>query len=45
MVGYAEAELLTKSFQEITHPDGLHDDELLQRIVAGEWSRYATDER
>jgi hypothetical protein len=45
MVGYAEGELLTKSFQEITHPDHLDDDELLQRIVTGDWSRYETDKR
>ncbi len=37
MVGYTEPELLTRSFQDITHPDDLGPDlDNLRRMIAGE---------
>lgn len=37
MVGYTEAELLTRTFQDITHPDDLGPDlDNLRRMIAGE---------
>jgi len=46
MVGYSEAELLTLSFQQITHPDDLEPDlELARRMFAGEMSHYHMEKR
>jgi PAS domain S-box-containing protein len=41
IVGYAEEELLTKTFQQITHPDHLDTDrELVRRLLANEIPSY-----
>jgi len=46
IVGYAEAELLKLSFEDITHPDDIRTDrELAQRLEAGEIDRYAVEKR
>ncbi|HEX4009809.1 MAG TPA: diguanylate cyclase [Solirubrobacteraceae bacterium] len=45
-LGYTEAELLTQTFQEITHPDDLDADlRQVQRLIAGEIERYAMPKR
>ncbi len=46
IVGYAEAELLKKTFRDITHPDDLPSD-LAQhaRLLAGEIDSYRTEKR
>jgi PAS domain S-box-containing protein len=46
IVGYSEAELLTRTFQEITHPDDLAADlEKLHRLLAGEIRFYQMEKR
>ncbi len=46
IVGYSEAELLTKSFQDITHPDDLDADlGKLKQLLAGEISTYKMEKR
>lgn len=46
MLGYSETELLTYSFQEITHPDDLAPDlELLDRLTRGEIERFQMEKR
>ena len=46
ILGYSEDELLSKSFQEVTHPDGLADElALLNQLVDGELSSYTMEKR
>ncbi len=46
IVGYAESELLARSFQDITHPDDLDADlELVGALVAGEIGSYQLEKR
>ena len=46
LVGYPEAELIGKTFQEITHPDDLDADlALVERTLAGEISSYEMEKR
>ncbi|MEO6380663.1 MAG: PAS domain S-box protein [Nitrobacter sp.] len=46
IVGYSREELLTKTFQDITHPDDLAADmSQLRQVVSGEISSYAMDKR
>ena len=46
LVGYSEAELLTRTFQDITHPEDLDIDlENVRRIIAGEIRTYAMEKR
>jgi two-component system, cell cycle sensor histidine kinase and response regulator CckA len=46
IVGYTEAELLARTFQEITHPDDLAADlENLRRLLAGEIQFYEMEKR
>lgn len=46
MVGYAPAELLALTFQDITHPDDLHADlSLLAQLTAGDIDHYALEKR
>jgi PAS domain S-box-containing protein len=46
ITGYSAAELLTKRFQDITHPDDLAEDvELLRRLVDGEISSFQLEKR
>ncbi|WP_188703405.1 PAS domain S-box protein [Silvimonas iriomotensis] len=46
MLGYTEAELLHKTFQEITHPDDLAGDlELVGKVLAGEINSYTLEKR
>jgi diguanylate cyclase (GGDEF)-like protein/PAS domain S-box-containing protein len=46
LVGYAEDELLRRSFQDITHPDDLQRDlGLLQQLLAGEIASYTMEKR
>ena len=46
IVGYSREELLTKTFQDITHPDDLDADLLqLRQVLSGELSTYAMDKR
>ena len=46
IVGYAEAELLTKTFQDITHPaDLVRDVEHRRKLLAGEIRDYQTEKR
>lgn len=46
MLGYSEAELLTKTFQDITHPDDLAIDlGYLQELLAGTRDRYQMSKR
>ncbi len=45
-IGYPEAELLTKTFQDITHPDDLENDlEHLKRLVNDEIPYYHIEKR
>jgi PAS domain S-box-containing protein len=46
IVGYSEAELLARTFQEITHPDDLTADlECVRRLLAGEIRFYEMEKR
>jgi PAS domain S-box-containing protein len=46
ITGYPEEELLTKTFQEITHPDDLALDVMhVQRLLAGEQPDYSLEKR
>ena len=46
LVGYSEAELLTRTFQDITHPDDLETDlENVRRLIAGEILSYQMEKR
>ncbi|WP_140880838.1 PAS domain S-box protein [Muricoccus nepalensis] len=46
MLGFAEEELLARSFQEITHPDDLPADmEAVRRLIAGEISTCTLEKR
>ncbi len=46
IVGYERDELLTLTFQEITHPDDLNDDlELFEQLKAGEIGGYSLEKR
>ncbi len=46
LLGYTEAELLTKTFQEITHPDDLHSDlYYVERLLDGEIESYEIEKR
>jgi PAS domain S-box-containing protein len=46
LTGYTEPELLTTSFQEITHPDDLEADlTQLRRLLAGEMNSYQIEKR
>ena len=46
LVGYSEAELLARTFQEITHPDDLAADlENVRRLLAGEIRFYEMEKR
>jgi len=46
ITGYSRAELLERSFQEITHPDDLAADEALaRRLASGEFQDYTMEKR
>jgi two-component system cell cycle sensor histidine kinase/response regulator CckA len=46
VVGYSAAELLTRTFQDITHPDDLAGDlENVRRLLAGEIGSYQIEKR
>jgi two-component system, sensor histidine kinase and response regulator len=46
IVGYTEAELLERNFQEITHPDDLEADvDRLRQVLAGEIQTYQLEKR
>jgi len=46
LVGYSQAELLTRSFQDITHPEDLEVDlEYVRRMIAGEIRSYQMEKR
>jgi PAS domain S-box-containing protein len=46
IVGYSPAELLTRTFQDITYPDDLAVDlDQMRRLVAGEIPTYSMDKR
>jgi two-component system cell cycle sensor histidine kinase/response regulator CckA len=46
MMGYTEAELLSTTFQAITHPDDLETDlEYVRRLVAGKITHYHLEKR
>jgi PAS domain S-box-containing protein len=46
ILGYAEDELLGRTFQELTHPDDLQPNlELFERLMAGEIDRYQMEKR
>jgi PAS domain S-box-containing protein len=46
MLGYSEAEILARSFQEITHPDDIEGDlQQLKRAIAGEIETYQREKR
>ena len=46
LVGYSEAELLARTFQDITHPEDLESDlENVRRIIAGETRSYQMEKR
>ncbi len=46
LIGYSEAELLTRTFQDITHPEDLEDDlENMRRIIDGEIDFYQIENR
>jgi two-component system cell cycle sensor histidine kinase/response regulator CckA len=46
LVGYSEAELLTRTFLDITHPEDLERDQKnVRRLLAGEIQFYQTEKR
>lgn len=46
IVGYSEAELLTKNFVDITHPDDIAPDiENVNRLLMGEFTNYVMEKR
>ncbi len=46
LVGYPAADLLSRTFQELTHPDDVDDDVGLAReVIAGSRSTYSLDKR
>ncbi|HJS84786.1 MAG TPA: PAS domain S-box protein, partial [Acetobacteraceae bacterium] len=46
MLGYTEAELLARTFQDITHPDDLEADlDNVRRLLAGEVAPYSMEKR
>jgi len=46
LVGYSEVDLLTKTFQDITHPEDLEADLVnLRRLIAGEIRSYQMEKR
>jgi PAS domain S-box-containing protein len=46
IIGYSEAELLTKTFQDITHPDDLSTDlNFLKQLLDGEIQSYTMEKR
>lgn len=46
MLGYTEAELLTKTFQEITHPEDISTDlDLVRQMIAGDINDYRLEKR
>lgn len=46
MLGYAGDELLTRSFQDITHPDDISSDlDLVRQMIAGDISDYRLEKR
>ncbi len=46
LVGYSEQDLLTRTFQDITHPDDLDPDlALMQRMLTGEIDTYQLEKR
>ena len=46
LTGYAESELLAKTFQDLTHPDDLEADlELVERVLSGELNSYEMEKR
>jgi len=46
LLGYTEAEMLTRTFQEITHPENLRANvENMKRMLAGEIASYHTEKR
>lgn len=46
MVGYSSAELLAKTFQNITHPDDLETDlDMVHQVLAGTLQTYSMDKR
>ncbi len=46
IVGYSEPELLTKTFQDITHPEDLEADlHYVDRMLAGELGEYTMEKR
>ncbi|MGN2391502.1 EAL domain-containing protein [Pelomicrobium sp. G1] len=46
VVGYSEAELLTRTFQDITHPDDLETDlQYVRQMLAGEIQTYQMEKR
>ncbi len=46
IVGYTQAELLARTFQDITHPDDLAADlDLVRQVLAGEIDTYSMEKR
>ncbi len=46
LVGYSEAELLTRTFQDITHPEDIEVDlEYVRQMIAGEIRSYRIEKR
>lgn len=46
LVGYSREELMTRTFQDITHPDDLGPDlEFVQQLLAGKIPHYGMDKR
>ncbi|HET7142878.1 MAG TPA: PAS domain S-box protein, partial [Anaerolineales bacterium] len=46
IVGYSEVELLTKTFQDITHPNDLNTDlNYVKQVLAGEINSYTMEKR